>query len=319
MRWSDAPPGANGAMRGLYRLPVDGAGGLAMTWASISRPVLLWILLFARTIRSALRDDFGIAASSIAFAAFLALIPLIALVAGAYGMVVPPAVVADNLGKVVAILPPDAQRIVVDGLDHNRAVYQTGSVTLIVSLGIAVFSARRAGRSLLHGINLAYRIEHERRGLRRQVVSTVLVMSCAALVLTALVSLSVLAFLQSYVPDGLPGARLVSVVILFGSLTLGAGGGLILVYRYAPAAEPIAWRCAIPGTIAAVLMWLAATAVFRAYVARFARFDDTYGSLSAVVVLMLWLMVSAWALLLGARLNAEAMRHTGERVTERPA
>ncbi len=54
-------------------------------------------------------------------------------------------------------------------------------------------------------------------------------------------------------------------------------------------------------------MWLAATTLFRTYVAHVARFDDTYGSLSAVIVLLLWLLVSAWALLLGARLNAEAM------------
>jgi membrane protein len=149
-------------------------------------------------------------------------------------------------------------------------------------------------------------------------VSTALVLCCAALVLTALVSLSVLAFLQSHVPDGLPGARLASTVTLFGALTLGAGAGLILIYRYAPAAEQrIPWRHVLPGTIAGVTMWLVATTLFRTYVAHVARFDDTYGSLAAVVVLMLWLMVSAWALLLGARLNAEAMAASGISIEER--
>lgn len=277
----------------------------------------LWAMLSARTVRSAFRDDFGIAASSIAFAAFLAMIPLVGVVAGVYGMVVPPTAVADNMDKIVAILPVSAQHLVAANLNHGLASGRGGIVTLIVSLGIALFSARRAGRSLLHGINLAYRIERERRGLRRQLVSTIIVLGCAALVLTALVSLSVLTFLQSYVPDGLPGARLVSAITLFGSLTLGAGGGLIVLHRYAPASEAIPWRSALPGTIAGVALWLTATMMFRAYVARFARFDDTYGSLSAVVVLMLWLMVSGWALLLGARLNAEAMRHAGEHIKER--
>jgi hypothetical protein len=104
----------------------------------------------------------------------------------------------------------------------------------------------------------------ERKGVRRQLVSTALVLCCAALVLTALISLSVLAFLQSYVPDGLPGARLVSTVTLFGALTLGAGAGLVLTYRYTPAAEQaIPWRHALPGTIAGVTMWLVATTLFR--------------------------------------------------------
>ena len=69
-------------------------------------------------------------------------------------------------------------------------------------------------------------------------------------------------------------------------------------------------RCAI----AAVVMWLGATTLFRAYVAHVARFNDTYGSLSAVIVLLLWLLVSAWALLLGARLNAEAMARAGQSI-----
>lgn len=267
-----------------------------------------WIVIAARTVRSAIRDDFGIAASSIAFAAFLALVPLIGLIAATYGLFVSQATVAANLAQLTAILPPDAQRIVVRSLHVSPVLDQRGVVTLVASLGVALFSARRAGRSMLHGINLAYWNERERRGWRRQVVSTLLVLGCAGVVLTALVSLSVLALLQSYVPDGLPGAQLVSTAILFGSMTLGAGGALILIYRYAAASGPVPWRRALPGTIAGVAMWLIATLLFRTYVAHVARFDSTYGSLSAVAVLMLWLLVSAWTLLLGARLNAEAIR-----------
>ena len=55
----------------------------------------------------------------------------------------------------------------------------------------------------------------------------------------------------------------------------------------------------------------------RLYVSRFVSFNDTYGSLAAVVVLTLWLMVSAWVLLLGARLNAEAMARSGISIIER--
>ncbi|WP_332784073.1 YihY/virulence factor BrkB family protein [Sphingomonas sp. PB1R3] len=279
--------------------------------------MLRWAILSFRTVRSGLRDDFGIAASSIAFAAFLAIIPLVGMITLAYSLFVPPATVARNLATLTAIMPLEARQIVIRGLHNALNIDRASIATLLVSVGIAVFSARRAGRSLLHGINLAYRIEVERRGLRRQLVSTLLALGCAALVLTALASLSVLAFLQSYVPDGLPGARLVSTLTLFGSLTLGAGAGLILVYRYGSAAEEaIAWRDALPGTIAGVTMWLASTILFRAYVAHVARFDDTYGSLAAAVVLMLWLMVSAWALLLGARLNAEAMDDAGTRIKE---
>jgi len=284
---------------------------------SAFRSIGIWLHLTIATVRGAVRDDFGIAASSIAFAAFLALVPLIGLIASAYGMIASPDTVSRNIARLVAILPADAQRLVAHGLATKLAMLRDNVATTIVSTGITLFSARRAGRSLLHGINLAYRVRCERSGIRRQLVSTLLVLGCAALLLTALVSLSVLAFLQSYVPDGLPGARLASTIALFGSLTLGAGFGLIVTYRYAPACEAIPWRRALPGTIAGIAMWLCATVLFRIYVSRFASFSDTYGSLAAVVVLMLWLMVSAWVLLLGARLNAEAMAQSGVSIIER--
>lgn len=278
-----------------------------------------WVAVMFRTVRSAVKDDFGIAASSIAFAAFLAMVPLIGLVASAYGVLVSPEAVSRNVTRLMAILPLDARRLALNGLTTKLARLRGDTATTLISIGVALFSARRAGRSLLHGINLAYGVHHQRHGLRRILVSTLLVLGCAALVLTALVSLSVLAFLQTYVPDGLPGARLLSSAILFGSLTLGAGTALVVIYRYAPACEPIPWRHALPGTIAGVAMWLLATLLFRIYVSRFASFGDTYGSLATVVVLMLWLMVSAWVLLLGARLNAVAIRSTGATIIERDA
>ncbi len=280
------------------RRPATGIGGAR--WIG-------WAVLIGRTVRGAFRDDFGIAASSIAFAAFLALIPMAGLVAGIYGLVASPAAVAANIARLSLILPAGAHRIVAQGLDSGLVDRHGGVAALAVPLGVALFSARRAGRSLLHGINRACRVEVERRGWRRQLVALLLVLGCAGLVLTALVSLSVLAFLQSYVPDGLPGARAITALILFASLTVGAGGGLALAYRYAPANGPVDWARIWPGTLFGVALWGAATLAFRWYVAHLARFDDSYGSLSAVVVLLLWLMLSAWALLLGARLNAEAM------------
>ncbi|MEG8026495.1 hypothetical protein QP162_22775 [Sphingomonas aurantiaca] len=102
-------------------------------------------MLSVRTVRSALRDDFGIAASSIAFAAFLAMIPLAGVIAGVYGMVVPPATVADNMHRIVAILPVSAQHLVAANLNRGLASGRDGIVTLIVSLGIALFRCASCG------------------------------------------------------------------------------------------------------------------------------------------------------------------------------
>ena len=270
-----------------------------------------WGRAIARTLKGAAIDDFGIVASSIAFAAFLSILPLLSLVALTYGLAVPRAVVADNVSTLIGILPHGAQRLVGDWLINSLTRRSGNALALLFSGALTLFSARRAGRSLLHGINVASGIEQDRATLARQIVSLLVVLALAALLLTALVSITALTLLQRLVPDNLPAAAEAFQLLLFGSLTLGPVAALTLIYRYAPARQPIGWRCVLPGALAAVLMWIAATLGFEFYVAHLASYDDTYGSLSAVIVLELWLMLSAFILLLGARLNAELRRSAG--------
>jgi len=260
-----------------------------------------------------MRDDYGIIASSIAFAAFLSLLPLLGLVAAAYGVLVPPRVVADNIATLVEVLPASAQKLVRGWLTNSLARRQPDGLTFLVTAIVTLFGARRAGRSLLHGINVANGIEQGRGAVFNQLVAVAVVLAGAGLLLTALVSISALAIIQDFLPDDLPGAVHGFNLLLWGSLTLGPAVALGLTYRYAAAREPVPWLWVLPGTLAAVLLWLGATLAFRVYVSRIASYGSTYGSLTAVVVLQLWLMLSAYILLFGAKINVEALR------TARPA
>lgn len=114
--------------------------------------------------------------------------------------------------------------------------------------------------------------------------------------------------IEALVPTGVPGVKLAFTLLLWGSLTLGPAAALVLIYRYTAGRKPIPWIWTFPGTITAVLLWNVATLLFRLYVSQLAGYGTTYGSLSAVIVLLLWLMLSAYAVLLGAKVNTEAMR-----------
>jgi membrane protein len=270
-----------------------------------------WGRAAARTVSGAAVDDFGIVASSIAFAAFLSIVPLLAVVALTYGMVVPQEVVSSNIGTLVHVLPDSAQHLVRSWLSQSLERKQGNGLALLVSLALTLFSTRRAGRSMLHGINVASGIGQDRGTPMRQITSMLVVLALAGLLLTALVSIAALALIKNLVADDLPSSAHVFRLVLLGSLTLGAFATLVVIYRYAAAKEPIAWRWVLPGAVAAVLMWIGATLAFQFYVANLASYGSTYGSLSAVIVLQLWLMLSAYILLIGARLNAEAMRAAG--------
>ena len=81
--------------------------------------------------------------------------------------------------------------------------------------------------------------------------------------------------------------------------------GLALLYRFGPSRAPARWRWVTPGSLLAAVLWLLGSLAFSIYVAKFAAYGQTYGALGGVVVLLMWLFISAFVILLGAELNAE--------------
>ena len=88
------------------------------------------------------------------------------------------------------------------------------------------------------------------------------------------------------------------------------------LYRYAPDRDDPRWRWVSPGAIVATVLWLAGSAVFSIYTANFAQYNETYGSLGAVVVVMLWLFLTGFVVIFGAELNAEVERQTHKDSTD---
>ena len=276
-----------------------------------------WGRIYARAAAGAVRDDYGIIASSISFAAFLSILPLLSFVALIYGKLVPTSTVASNIATLTEVLPGGARQFVRVWLTNSLARHHAGGVAFLASAAITLFGARRAGRSLLHGINVANGIKRQRGPMARQLVAMVIVLAGAGLLLTALVAISALALIQGLVPEQLPQVVQALNLLLWGSLTFGSAAALVLTYRYAAARAPVPWRWTLPGALTAVVLWLGATLAFRIYVTRVASYDSTYGSLSSVVVFQLWLMLSAYILLFGAKVNAETLRTAGAAPTPR--
>ena len=272
-----------------------------------------WLKIAARTLDGAMRDDYGIVASSIAFAAFLSILPVLSLIALIYGMVVSGSVVRADIATLTSVLPHNAQHLVGSWLINSLTRHEGGATALMLSAAITVFGARRAGSSLLYGLNVATGIEQDRGPIATRLVSVAVVVAGAGLMLAALVAISALAVIRSLISSQLPGISTLFQILLWGSLTLGPAAALTLTYRYAPARKPAPWLWAVPGALAAVLLWIGATLSFRIYVSRVASYSSTYGSLSAVIVLLLWLMLSAYIMLFGAKLNTEAMAAAGLR------
>ena len=98
-------------------------------------------------------------------------------------------------------------------------------------------------------------------------------------------------------------------------LALGVITGLAVLYRYGPSRNGARWNWMTWGAVAATVLWIIASALFSWYAANFANYNKTYGSVGAIVVLLMWFYITGFVVLLGAELNAEMERQTSQDTT----
>jgi membrane protein len=172
---------------------------------------------------------------------------------------------------------------------------------LIISLAITLWSSSTGTKSVLNALTIAYR-ERENRGLLRfQALAlgmTLVAIIGAALAIGVLVLIPIiLTFI------GLGGyARVLVDVAGFGAMIGFVVVSLGLLYRYGPAGQGRIFFA--PGAGVATFVWLLGSWAFGLYVGHFAAYDALYGPLATLVGLMMWFYLTAYAVLLGAELNA---------------
>jgi len=270
-----------------------------------------WFASAVRTVRGARKDDYGTAASAIAFASFLALLPLLGAVALTYGMVTPSDRVVADIRALLFILPGEARGFMGDWLVRSITRSEGREAGLLISIAIALFSALRAGRTIIGALNTASGVETRRGFVRRRIIALLIVFGGAMLILGALFVIASLAWIERALPPGLTAILATLRAIFWTLATGGAVAALALIYRYAPNRSPPSWRWILPGAFVATLVWLLATFAFGWYLGSFGGSSRTYGTVGAIVVLQLWLFLSGYIMLLGARVNAELMRSAG--------
>lgn len=256
-------------------------------------------------------DDVASLAAGVAFKIFLSIFPALLALAAFFALLTEPGDLGRTLGALedFELVPPDALSLIRDPLAElvTGGGASAGGVA-VVGVLLGLWAASSAAVTLIKALNRAFGVAHPRPFVAQRLVSLLLT---AALLLTILgVFLLVVmgtavqeALLPARLAGGFPGAvvaalRLLAAVVLLVAL-------FAFVYWMAPNRSPPAWRWMSPGAIVGVVGWLVLSGLFTLYVRNFGNYDATYGTLGAVVVLMLWLQLSMAVLLLGAELNAE--------------
>jgi membrane protein len=182
---------------------------------------------------------------------------------------------------------------------------------IAVGLVLALWSLSGAMQTVMWATNMAYQRDETRNFAKKRLIA--LAMIIASVVSFALVfCLLVLGpQMTGWVGSAVGNTTVVTWAWWIGQwpiLLVGLMTAFAIVLFLAPNVSPPKWQFISPGAVFAVVVWLIASALFALYTSQFASYNKTWGSLSAVIVMLTWLWLSALALLLGAEINAEAER-----------
>lgn len=261
-------------------------------------------------------DNIGLLAAGVAFYAFLAFVPLLGALIMTYGLIADPSKIADDMKSILDLVPKEAGKLIYDQLvSLSTTAASKKGLGLAIALLISIYGAMRAASGIMGALNVIYEQPERRNIFRTTLISAAITIGAVVVAIVGMLSASVLAFLETiFWQLGGVTATLIKIAtwLFAGAL---AALSIAWVYRIGPDRKDAKWRWLSLGSIIATLLWVAATVGFGLYAAKFGNYNATYGSLGAVVVLLMWLFVSSYAILLGAELNAESERQTSEDTT----
>lgn len=264
-----------------------------------------WLAVLWRVWDQVDRDNMLLVAAGCAFYAMLALFPAITALVSIYGVVADPGQVEQQMESLGGFLPEEAVALI--STQASSVAGGAGNVlgwSAILAVLFALYTASSGVKTLFTALNIAYEEREERGFLQLNAVALAFTLGAVLAVAVGLGVIVVLPVAVGYLPLGPVGSiavRIGSWSVLLGLLLLG----LAAVYRFGPSRAQPRWRWVTPGSLVAAVLWGAGSLAFSWYVANFASYNETYGVLGGVIILLIWLYLSAFVILLGAELNAE--------------
>lgn len=240
--------------------------------------------------------------AGVAFYGIFAIFPGIAATIAIFGLLADPTVVSGQLTLMEDFIPAGAFQIFRSQIDVLlSAGGQTLGWTTVLSIGLALWSARAGVAALMRGLNAIFDCPN-RSGIRHTAVALLLTGSLIGMAIVALLMVVVMPLLLQYFPalQRMTGTgELFRWSLALGVLVLGLG----LLYRYGPNRRGRRLPWITPGALIVVVLWFAVSAGFSIYVANFSTYNQVYGSIGAVIALLMWFYLTAYLILLGAALN----------------
>lgn len=260
-------------------------------------------------------DNVGLISAGVAFYFLLAVFPMITAFLSIYGLVLDPAEARSQLEGLADVLPSQAHEL----LTQQAAALAEGSGAGLgfgaaLSILLALWGARQGTSAMTIALNIVYDEKDERSFIKRLLLSLGLTLGLILFFVAALAAIAAVPVILELVGLGSVAETAINI-LRWPALGLLAITALAIMYRVCPDRDSPKWRWLTPGAVLAVILWLLASALFSLYVSSFGSYNETYGSVAAVIVLLFWFYLSAYIFLIGAEINAEMEHQTVEDTT----
>ena len=281
-------------------------------------PARGWWEVLKRVGQRISQDNLTVIAAGVAFYGLLSIFPALAALVAIYGLIADPVTVQQQVNALQGILPAEAMTLISNQLTSLVSKPSSGlGVGLGISVLLAIWGARSGTSTLMSALNIAYGENEKRNFLLFNAEALFLTASMVLFGIIVFLTVAILPAVIDLFPLPQSWKNIISYV-RWPILALLMMVALAAIYRYAPSRNEPRWRWVSWGAVIATLIWIAGSAGFSLYVAKFSSYNQTYGSLGAVVILLMWLWVSALIVLIGAELNAELEHQTARDTTDEP-
>lgn len=293
-----------------------GRGRAATTPTEI--PPRGWWDILMRVYGEIGKDRILAVAAGVTFYGLLALFPAIGAFVSLYGLFADAATINEHLANLGSFMPGGALDIISEQVKRIEGQGdRTLGFALVSGLAISLWSANAGTKAVFDALNVAYDEEEKRNFFVLNLWSLLFTLGGVVFLGLALAAVVVIPIVLNLFGLG----QITEWLIWAGrwpALLLATVSALALLYRYGPSRDRAKWHWLSVGSGFAAIGWIATSMLFSWYVSSFGSYNETYGSLGAVIGFMTWMWLSATVILVGAELNAETEHQTASDTTEGP-
>ena len=272
-----------------------------------------WWQITKRILYKVEQDNMSLIAAGVAFYFLLAMFPLLAALVSMYGLFTDQQTLLQHMNLLVGVIPEQSREILEAQIKSLLTTDNSAlSVGFVFSFILAIWSGGKGSVALITACNISYKEANTRSFFKMLLVRTMLTLATILTMLLMLLMIVIIPFALSMLDEtsqSLLGWVTWPVLLVIFNLSLAS------LYKYAPHRVSAKWRWTTPGALLATLFWLVGSYFFNLYITEYASYNETYGSMGGVVILLMWFYVTAFTILLGAAINAATELQTEEDTT----